>query len=814
MQIELPPREVNSRDHRSTLQSIMRRWLPLADSILRMVVKNMPNPRDAQKNRVQTLISIENYKLQAFQPDGFQDSAKFNEVKELIHNHTCLVRQNIESCNNDENAPLVVFISKMMPVRVAELSKRDVIMLNEQRIAKYPGGIAEDHYLKPDQEVFMALGRVFSGHLKRNSDLFIIGHKYDPSSLITFSDESTYTGPNSLYDDISSNFQGMVTKLKSGGADKLGCYILLGPSVFPTENVGAGNIVGIVGLEDFILKTATISNSWATYPLKAITFQSKPMLKVAVEPAASHRDLKKLEIGLQNLYQFDPVVEVGVDESGQHTMTCLGELHLDQCVKALIDRFAKCEIKVSEPIVSFRETIIPFHEIDNNSQTVGPTILPPPWGDIPGLQKARRGRVRIVLEAQNVSITIKCFPIPIIAANILEQDFLNINRLDDFITRSYFKEFMYNSDEVNNHKNYVQDFTNLEASVGDKSFEHTWNSFMEHLTTVGSDSSIASALGVSPGGIRSAVEKNVVSVAPRSCPANFLIFHNDVTVDIFDGGLKLTSGNSDDSSHLVNGLVTSVGYSSERTLFFKLWNRLHSAVIAGFNEAVTAGPLMNEPIYGVAFVVERVEMAKQLVDVILSDVEKEKIYANFTTVAIEEDNGVDNEKLLSVHSGQLISEVKDYLRIAMLSCPVRIVEPIYQCDLQCDQSQLGNLYAVLSRRHGTVFKEDIIEGTSMFLLSAYLPVAQSFHFAQELLKKTSGSGTAPQLSFSRWQLMEQDPFWRPRTEDELEEFGEQFLDEHNLAKSWITKIRKRKGLASDEQVVAVAEKQRTLSRKK
>jgi hypothetical protein len=39
--------------------------------------------------------------------------------------------------------------------------------------------------------------------------------------------------------------------------------------------------------------------------------------------------------------QFDPVVEVGVDDSGQHTMVCLGELHLQQCLKTLVERFTK-----------------------------------------------------------------------------------------------------------------------------------------------------------------------------------------------------------------------------------------------------------------------------------------------------------------------------------------------------------------------------------------------------------------------------------------------------------------------------------------
>ena len=100
---------------------------------------------------------------------------------------------------------------------------------------------------------------------------------------------------------------------------------MLGPSVQPVEEVQAGNIVGIIGLSNYILKTATLSSSLYTYPMNSITFQAKPMLKVAVE-SHSHVDLKKLEYGMQQLHQFDPVVEVGVDhDTGQLTMTCLGK---------------------------------------------------------------------------------------------------------------------------------------------------------------------------------------------------------------------------------------------------------------------------------------------------------------------------------------------------------------------------------------------------------------------------------------------------------------------------------------------------------
>lgn len=121
---------------------------------------------------------------------------------------------------------------------------------------------------------------------------------------------------------------------------------------------------------------------------------------------------------------------------------------------------------------------------------------------------------------------------------------------------------------------------------------------------------------------------------------------------------------------------------------------------------------------------------------------------------------------------------------------------------------------VLSKRRGVVNKEDIIDGTSLFILSAHLPVSESFGFGQELLRKTSGSATAPQLIFSHWNIVNEDPFWKPQTEEELEEFGDSAAQDHNIFRVRIDEIRKRKGLPIEEKVVVNAEKQRNANRKK
>jgi len=82
-----------------------------------------------------------------------------------------------------------------------------------------------------------------------------------------------------------------------------------------------------------------------------------------------------------------------------------------------------------------------------------------------------------------------------------------------------------------------------------------------------------------------------------------------------------------------------------------------------------------------------------------------------------------------------------------------------------------------------------------------------------ILQKTSGNGTAPQLMFSHWRTMDTDPFWRPTTEQELEDFGE-LVSEPNITRKFVDAVRRRKGLQIEEKIVKYAEKQRTLTKNK
>jgi ribosome assembly protein 1 len=65
--------------------------------------------------------------------------------------------------------------------------------------------------------------------------------------------------------------------------------------------------------------------------------------------------------------------------------------------------------------------------------------------------------------------------------------------------------------------------------------------------------------------------------------------------------------------------------------------------------------------------------------------------------------------------------------------------------------------------------------------------------------------------YERYVMLDEDPFWVPTTEEELEELGEK-ADRENIAKGYMEQVRARKGMFVMRKIVETAEKQRTLKR--
>jgi ribosome assembly protein 1 len=163
----------------------------------------------------------------------------------------------------------------------------------------------------------------------------------------------------------------------------------------------------------------------------------------------------------------------------------------------------------------------------------------------------------------------------------------------------------------------------------------------------------------------------------------------------------------------------------------------------------------------------------------------------------------------------VISLVKEACRRVFLTHSVRIVEPMYLCDMYVSAQALGKVLGVLGKRRAQIVNQEMREGSSDdFAITAYLPVFESFGFALEMRDQTSGAANA-QLVFSHWAVIDSDPFFKPTTQEELEEWGDS-VDTlpPPLSKRIITDVRKRKGLIVQEKLVERADAQRNLSRKK
>jgi len=130
--------------------------------------------------------------------------------------------------------------------------------------------------------------------------------------------------------------------------------LFMGQERIKVEEVPAGNIAGITGLKE-VFAGETISST----DMKAFeSFKStaEPVMTISVEPKQT-KDLPKLIEVIRQISKEDPNVVTSLNqETGEHLLSGMGELHLD-VTRYRIEVDHKIPIEVSPPIVVYRETI-------------------------------------------------------------------------------------------------------------------------------------------------------------------------------------------------------------------------------------------------------------------------------------------------------------------------------------------------------------------------------------------------------------------------------------------------------------------------
>jgi len=197
--------------------------------------------------------------------------------------------------NCDPNGPLMMYISKMVPTS--------------------------------DKGRFYAFGRVFSGKIATGLKARIMGPNYIPGKKEDLNEKAIQR-----------------------------TILMMGRYIEAIEDVPCGNICGLVGVDQFLVKTGTITTLKEAHNLKVMKFSVSPVVRVAVEPK-NPQDLPKLVEGLKRLAKSDPMVQCMIEESGEHIIAGAGELHLEICLKDLEEDHAQIPLKKSDPVVSYRETV-------------------------------------------------------------------------------------------------------------------------------------------------------------------------------------------------------------------------------------------------------------------------------------------------------------------------------------------------------------------------------------------------------------------------------------------------------------------------
>ncbi|KAF2651432.1 P-loop containing nucleoside triphosphate hydrolase protein [Lophiostoma macrostomum CBS 122681] len=527
-------------------------------------------------------------------------------------------------------------------------------------------------------------------------------------------------------------------------------YLMMGRGLEPLKSVPAGVVFGIGGLAGHVLKSGTLCSQLpGSVNLAGVNMGSQPIVRVALEPENPY-DLDKMIKGLKMLVQSDPCAEYEVLQSGEHVILTAGELHLERCLKDLRERFAKCEIQAGAPIVPYRESIVAAAEMN-----------PPKDTSLP------RGTVIGVTTSKQISVRLRVRPLPSSVTEFLGKNAGAIKRL--YAEKKAEEERQRTGTQSPAQGTVPEQDGMEEADQIDIGHTLTLAEFKEQL-----EEAFKEAKGQRE--IWADVIEKITAFGPRRVGPNLLI---DATSD------SICSKALQEPTSQENSKPTSTDHTLTPSSFA-------DKIAYAFQLSTAQGPLCAEPVQGIAVFVE---------DVTIS-------------IPAEEDAAPDRMGRLT---GEIIRTVRDSIRQGFLDWSPRMLLAMYSCEIQASTDVLGRVYAVLTRRRGTILSETLSStssasttGNQTFTINALLPVAESFGFSDEIRKRSSGSAS-PQLRFTGFEMLDEDPFWVPFTEDELEDLGE-LADRENVAKRYMDGVRRRKGLLVREVLVRDAEKQKNLKR--
>mmetsp|Transcript_164298 Transcript_164298/g.522507 ORF Transcript_164298/g.522507 Transcript_164298/m.522507 type:complete len:918 (+) Transcript_164298:149-2902(+) len=294
----------------AAVRELMSRWQPFAECILQMAAQHLPSPREAAANRLPVLC-----------PRWFAagDRIERGPIMDALR-------------DTDPAGPTVVYLAKFLAADLVRC-------------------VLTGDTLVGDEDVkFVGLCRVFSGTLRPETQLFIMREEEEE-------EEETKDAKvhRALFIErifvMKGRFMEAVQEAPAGS--------IVSVQVRPVD--GEGGRAHEMGVERCLTLCDSEEGPFLETPYSSQAFA---MVRVSIEPK-NVADLDALDRGLRLLHKADPSVSIEVMVTGENVLGCCGDEHLKRCITDLQKLFARgVPLSISKPLVAVREAIAPSVSAD------------------------------------------------------------------------------------------------------------------------------------------------------------------------------------------------------------------------------------------------------------------------------------------------------------------------------------------------------------------------------------------------------------------------------------------------------------------
>ena len=738
--INIPQSDLSylSKDPKYLLRSFMRQWLPIAYTIFDLTVNYLPSPLTRFGNQ------IERYFL------GFNDKDKKDNEKESCKESVNSLSNN----NNSNNMCNSLLSSSELFKEIFGIEKEAVKKITEKELisSKVLG-----HILKmvtiPTKNCPSYYKTIYnSSNLSSNiNDFITVPFARCFSGIIQKGKEYYLIGPKN-----KNQFQTIEKVVFTN------LYTFMGDHLEEINEVYPGIIFSSIGIDTKIFKTAILTES-PNFPIANFNYNFCPLIKVSIS-TDQMKDMQSMIQGLKAINRADPAVDYYMQSNGEHILETLGEVHMERVLKELEERYCKCQLKVSQPIIEFREglvnTIYKKQEKKKNKKT---------FEKVNKNEKKKDYTVKYDLEssaeednyefdedeAKNGSVPTADRT----SFNVRRRLFKPKNIVTDYKLRKekadhYLEKCLHIK---NNKKEQQSSTTSIHTSNGYCSFNIKTIGFApeiinflenhekllaeidENRKKYPKDIEIQSRkfkqdffklIGEIEGGVNKKLLPILEDFTFSFCGKNYKnilivknlpkrlsyfkrkIFSNSYFDDECEVETNLKEYLKDDIS--VSEFYNSIknGWSLAMGKFFYLGN----------------GPLCDEKMYGVITIIDHISFDKEFYKKLdnssefyekekelrekESNTEKEKkgmIEESDNIKEIVEEKKVDENELFNKFYyqfgpflGQVIGSIKEGIKISYLNGQPRLFEATYLCTFQIEVTHIGKIYTVISKRRGDV----------------------------------------------------------------------------------------------------------------